>query len=74
MLNSRTIELDNHKAEWTARLNEMAAKHKNEMATEKEKMLQVMMFILLLFPFFFSFEICLYYNMYTRLFNHVVYN
>lgn len=40
-LSSKTIELDNHKAEWSARLNEMSAKHKNEMATEKEKMLQV---------------------------------
>ncbi|VDI06065.1 spindle assembly abnormal protein 6 [Mytilus galloprovincialis] len=40
-LSSKTIELDNHKAEWSARLNEMSAKHKNEMATEKEKMLQM---------------------------------
>lgn len=40
-LSSRSIELDNHKAEWSARLNEMSAKHKNEMATEKEKMLQM---------------------------------
>lgn len=36
-LSSKTIELDHLKAEWTAKMNDLAAKHKHEMATEKEK-------------------------------------
>ncbi|KAK3091357.1 hypothetical protein FSP39_019232 [Pinctada imbricata] len=40
-LQSKTIELDNIKAEWTAKMNDMAAKHKHEMATEKEKTIQM---------------------------------
>lgn len=40
-LSSKTIELDHLKAEWTAKMNDLAAKHKHEMATEKEKAIQV---------------------------------
>lgn len=40
-LNSKTIELDHLKAEWTAKMNDLAARHKHEMATEKEKTIQV---------------------------------
>lgn len=41
LLNSKTIELDNLKAEWTAKLNDQMARHKQELATEKEKSYQV---------------------------------
>lgn len=37
MLTSKSIELDNLKAEWTAKLNDQIAKHKQELATEKER-------------------------------------
>lgn len=40
-LSSKTIELDHLKAEWTAKMNDLAAKHKHEMATEKEKAIQM---------------------------------
>ena len=40
-LTAKTIELDNLKAEWTARLNDQMAKHKQEMAAEKERVYQV---------------------------------
>ena len=40
-LTAKTIELDNLKAEWTARLNDQMAKHKQEMASEKERTYQV---------------------------------
>ena len=40
-LTAKTIELDNLKAEWTARLNDQMAKHKQEMAGEKERIYQV---------------------------------
>lgn len=40
-LSSKTIELDHLKAEWTAKMNDLTAKHKHEMATEKEKAIQV---------------------------------
>ena len=42
-LTAKTIELDNLKAEWTARLNDQMAKHKQEMASEKERVYQVSM-------------------------------
>lgn len=41
-MNSKSIELDHLKAEWTAKMNDLAAKHKHEMATEKEKAIQVL--------------------------------
>lgn len=41
LLNSKTIELDNLKAEWTAKLNDQIAKHKQEIAVEKERAYQV---------------------------------
>ncbi|XP_052774832.1 spindle assembly abnormal protein 6 homolog [Mya arenaria] len=40
-LNSKTIELDNLKAEWTAKLNDQMARHKQELATEKERAFQL---------------------------------
>ncbi|WAR23806.1 SAS6-like protein [Mya arenaria] len=36
-----TIELDNLKAEWTAKLNDQMARHKQELATEKERAFQL---------------------------------
>ncbi|KAH3730971.1 spindle assembly abnormal protein 6 homolog [Dreissena polymorpha] len=41
LLNSKTIELDNLKAEWTAKLNDQMARHKQELATEKERIFQM---------------------------------
>ncbi|XP_069128763.1 spindle assembly abnormal protein 6 homolog [Argopecten irradians] len=40
-LSSKSIELEHLKAEWTAKLTDLAARHKHEMATEKEKALQM---------------------------------
>ncbi|OWF56330.1 spindle assembly abnormal protein 6 homolog [Mizuhopecten yessoensis] len=40
-LSSKSIELDHLKAEWTARMTDLSARHKHEMATEKEKTLQM---------------------------------
>ncbi|KAL3867901.1 hypothetical protein ACJMK2_040745 [Sinanodonta woodiana] len=41
ILTSKTIELDNLKAEWTAKLNDLTACHKQEMAAEKERAYQL---------------------------------
>ncbi|KAL4236190.1 Spindle assembly abnormal protein 6 [Mactra antiquata] len=41
LLNSKTIELDNLKAEWTAKLNDQMAKHKQDIASEKERAYQL---------------------------------
>jgi len=35
------VELDNLKAEWTAKLNDQIARHKQEIAAEKERTYQV---------------------------------
>ncbi|XP_045158062.2 spindle assembly abnormal protein 6 homolog [Mercenaria mercenaria] len=41
LLNAKTIELDNLKAEWTAKLNDQIARHKQEIALEKERTYQL---------------------------------
>lgn len=41
MLNAKSVELDNLKAEWTAKLNDQIAKHKQELAIEKERAYQL---------------------------------
>jgi len=41
LLTSKSIELDNLKAEWSAKLADQVARHKQELATEKERAYQV---------------------------------
>ena len=40
-LSSKTTELESLKAEWNARMTDMKARHKDELATEREKAMQV---------------------------------
>ena len=40
-LSAKTAELESLKSEWNARITDMKARHKEDLAVEKEKFLQV---------------------------------
>lgn len=41
MLASKSAELESLKSEWNSRIGDLRARHKEEMAAEKEKAIQV---------------------------------